>query len=213
MTSDHKIFIIGITGASGAGKTHLANMITKSLHKIGVKEVETISSDNYYKKPPQGVDVTKHNWDKPKALDLKLLCEHIEALKKGEIVEIPKYNFVIHAREDKPDKIIDGNKTKVVIVEGIFVLYDENIRPQFNLKLFTLLDPDICLARRLERDISKRGRDYISVLTQYQKFVKPAYHTYIEPTKIYADIIISSSEYTDSSICIDMISIYVQKYI
>lgn len=211
--SHHKIFIIGIAGASGGGKTHLADTIMKSLHDIGVTEVEILSSDNYYLRPPQGIDVAKHNWDRPEALDLKLLCDNIKALKRGDIVEIPKYNFVVHARESYPEKVINGSKTKVVIVEGIFVLSDEAIRSEFDLKLFTLLDQDICLARRIKRDISERGRDHNSVIEQYQKYVKPSYHAYIEPTKIYADLIISSSEYTDTSIFIDVISTYVQKHI
>jgi uridine kinase len=213
MNFEHKIFIIGIAGASGGGKTHLADTVMKSLHDIGVSEVEIISSDNYYLKPPNGTDLAKHNWDKPDSLDLKLLCSNIKALKRGEIVEIPKYNFVRHEREKQPEKIIDGGKVKVVIVEGIFVLSDECIRSEFNLKLFTLLDQDICLGRRIERDTSERGRDHKSVIEQYQKYVKPAYHTYIEPTKVYADLIISSSEYTDTSIFIDVISTYVQKHI
>jgi uridine kinase len=210
---EHKIFIIGIAGASGGGKTHLANIITESLHKIGVMEVEIISSDNYYKSPAHGVDLNKHNWDKPKALDLQLLCEHIKMLKEYKTIEIPKYNFFVHAREKEPEKLIDGGKVKVVIVEGIFVLYDESIRSQFDLKLFTLLDQDICLARRIKRDTSERGRDHNSVIEQYQEFVKPSYHRYVEPTKVYADIIVSSSEYTDTSIFIDIISTYVQKHI
>lgn len=211
--AQHKIFVIGIAGASGCGKTHLANTIMKSLHDTGVTEVEILSSDNYYIRPPQGVDVTKHNWDRPDSLDLELLRDNIRVLKRGELVEIPKFNFVTYEREVESEKKIDGMRTKVVIVEGIFVLTNEEIRNEFDLKLFTLLDPDICLARRIKRDISERGRNYNSVIEQYQKFVKPAYHTFIEPVKIHADLIISSSEYTDTSVFIDVISTYVQKHI
>jgi uridine kinase len=211
--SQHKIFIIGIAGASGGGKTHLASTIMKSLHDVEITEVEILSSDNYYVRPPLEVNVEDYNWDKPEALDLKLLCKNIKSLKQGEMVEIPKYNFVTHSREIEPEKIIDGSKTKVVIVEGIFVLIDPNLRLEFNLKLFTHLDPDICLARRINRDISERGREYASVIDQYQKHVKPAYHAQIEPTKIYADLIISSSEYTDTSTFIDVISTYVKVHI
>jgi uridine kinase len=105
--------------------------------------------------------------------------------------------------------VIDGSKVKLIIVEGLFVLYDTNLRSLYDLKIFTLLDPDICLARRLQRDIEERGNTYKQTIEQYQRDVKPSYLTFIEPTKKYADIIISTSEYTDTSISIDVLKAYI----
>lgn len=203
-----KIFIIGISGSSGSGKTYLAEKIKDAIIKKGIPEIEIISCDNYYKDENNYVEFV--NKDIPEALDLQLLEQHLLELQKGKMVEIPKYNFDTAKREIMSDKIINGSLIKILIVEGLFVLHDENIRKLLNLKLFTLLDPDICLARRINRDIIMRNKSYEDILLKYQKFVKPSYVSIIEPSKKFADLIISTSEYCDTKIYLDVIINYVQ---
>jgi uridine kinase len=203
-----KIFIIGISGSSGSGKTYLAEKIKDAIIKKGIPEIEIISCDNYYKDENNLVKFV--NKDIPEALDLQLLEQHLLELQKGKMVEIPKYNFDTAKREIMSDKIINGSLIKILIVEGLFVLHDENIRKLLNLKLFTLLDPDICLARRINRDIIMRNKSYEDILLKYQKFVKPSYVSIIEPSKKFADLIISTSEYCDTKIYLDVIINYVQ---
>ena len=203
-----KIFIIGISGSSGSGKTYLAEKIKDTIIKKGIPEIEIISCDNYYKDENNYVEFV--NKDIPDALDLQLLEQHLLELQKGKMVEIPKYNFDTAKREIMSEKIINGSLIKILIIEGLFVLHDENIRKLLNLKLFTLLDPDICLARRINRDIIMRNKSYEDILLKYQKFVKPSYVSIIEPSKKFADLIISTSEYCDTKIYLDVIINYVQ---
>ena len=203
-----KVFIIGVAGASGCGKTYFANTLKNKLNQNGIDNIEIISCDNYYKPYPDGKAPPDFNWDIPESIELSLLYKHLIELKKGKKIEIPKYNFLTSQR-DGIDRSIDGSVIKIIIVEGLFVLYDDNLRSMYDLKIFTLLDPDICLARRLQRDIEERGNTYKQTIEQYQRDVKPSYLTFIEPTKKYADIIISTSEYTDTSISIDVLRTYI----
>jgi len=206
-----KIFIIGISGSSGSGKTFLAERIKNAIIKKGIPEIEIISCDNYYKDENinENNSVELGNKDIPEALDLQLLMHHLLELQKGKMVEIPKYNFDTAKREIMSDKIINGNLIKILIVECLFVLHDENIKKLLDLKLFTLLDPDICLARRINRDIKIRNKSYEDILVKYQKFVKPSYISIIEPSKKFADLIISTSEFCDTKIYLDVIINYV----
>jgi uridine kinase len=210
--NNKKIFIIGISGSSGSGKTYLAEKIKDAIFKKGIPEIEIISCDNYYKDENKDENnlVEFVNKDIPEALDLQLLEKHLLELQIGKMVEIPKYNFDTAKREIMSEKIINGSLIKILIVEGLFVLHDENIRKLLNLKLFTLLDPDICLARRINRDIKMRNKSYEDIILKYQKFVKPSYVSIIEPSKKFADLIISTSEYSDTKIYLDVIINYVE---
>jgi uridine kinase len=206
------VFIIGIAGASGCGKTYFANMLKEKVGSSGVESIEIISCDNYYKPYPGGVKAPDDfNWDVPEVLELELLEQHLRDLKNGLMINVPKYDFLTSQRFVEPDKVVDGSKVKVVIVEGLFVLMIESLRSLFNLKLFTWLDADICLARRLVRDVKERGYSYEHTIHQYQTQVKPTYVNFIEPTKKYADLIISSSEYTDNKVGLEVICSYVKR--
>lgn len=212
--ADCDVFIIGIAGASGCGKTYFADMLKKKVGASDIEGIEIISCDNYYKPYPGGVKAPDDfNWDVPEVLELDLLEKHLRDLKAGLSINIPKYDFLTSQRFVEPDKIVDGSKTKVIIVEGLFVLMIESLRSLFNLKLFTWLDADICLARRLVRDVKERGYSYEHTIHQYQTQVKPTYVNFIEPTKKYADLIISSSEYTDNKVGLEVIGSYVNKAI
>jgi len=204
---EHKLFIIGIAGASGSGKTYLMekikNKVEESYFKY-VDSIETISCDNYY------YENDTLNKDLPSALELSLLVKHITMLKNGETVEIPEYNFITQKREYNKNKIIDGSKIKVLIIEGLFVLYDENIRNLLHLKLFTHLDEDITLARRIYRDTKERNKTYNIIIHEYQYFVKPAFISLIKPSMIHADMIISTSDTTDDTVYLDVIIQYIR---
>jgi len=204
------IFFVGIAGASGCGKTYLASLLKQSFLSAAVGGVEIISCDNYYKPYPGGVKAPDdYNFDVPESIDLELITQHLTALSKGSTIEIPKYDYLTSQRLVEPEKIVDGSKTRIVILEGLFVLTEPTLRQLFNLKIFTWLEPDICLARRLVRDVKERGYSYEHTIHQYQTQVKPAYVNFIEPTKKYADLIISTSEYTNSVVSLDVIKTYV----
>ena len=201
----HNLFVIGIAGASGSGKTYLMEKIKNKVDILfSVGDIETISCDNYY------YENDTLNKDLPSALELSLLVEHITKLKNGETVEIPEYSFITQKRVYNKNKIIDGSIIKVLIVEGLFVLYDENIRNLLNLKLFTHLDKDIALARRINRDTKERNKTFDNVIHEYQSFVKPAFISIIKPSIIHADMIISTSETSDDTVYLDVIIKYIR---
>ena len=203
----YNLFVIGIAGASGSGKTYLMQKIKNKLEESYFtydNNIETISCDDYY------YENDTLNKDLPSALELSLLVKHITMLKNGETVEIPEYNFITQKRVYNKNKVIDGSKIKVLIVEGLFVLYDESIRNLLNLKLFTHLDEDITLARRIDRDTRERNKTYANVIHEYQSFVKPAFISIIKPSMIHADMIISTSETTDDIVYLDVIIQYIK---
>ena len=133
----------------------------------------------------------KNNFDHPHALDTKLLVEHVEKLKRGESVEVPRYNFSTHSRED----ITVLTKPKsIILVEGILIFTDPSLRKQMDIKIYVDTQPDIRFIRRLQRDISERGRTTESVIQQYLTTVKPMHDEFVEPTKRFADVIIPNDQ-------------------
>ncbi|RVU85665.1 uridine kinase [Leucothrix sargassi] len=176
---------ISIVGASCSGKTALAKNIAKRFNQ---EQVSVISEDNYYKRqdqltPEQRVTI---NYDHPNAFDHDLLLEHVNQLKQGETIQCPTYDYSIHNRSETT---IEVQATPVVIYEGIMLYHSEVMRDLFSLKLFVDTPLDICLARRIGRDVSERDRSVESVLSQYQSTVRPMYLEFIEPSKYYTDII------------------------
>ena len=191
--------IIGIAGASSSGKTLLANTI---VNELGSKQVAILPEDSYYKDHPglSAEELRKINYDHPDSFEHNLLCEHLRQLQLGKNVNIPQYDFTKHAR--KPESFSIGNHT-IIVLEGILVLSIPELRDLMDIKIFMDTPLDICLLRRLSRDILERGRTVESVIEQYQATVRPMYLQFIEPSKRYADIIVPRGG--ANRIAIDMI--------
>ncbi len=185
------MLIIGIGGGTGSGKTTVVNQI---LSEFPAGEVEVISQDSYYKDTSHlsFEERCKINFDHPKSIDFELLESHLKALKKGENINQPVYSFKTHNRTGQTT--ITKPK-KVVIVEGILILSNTELRSLFDIKIFVHADSDERLMRRLKRDIAERGRDLDEVLERYQTTLKPMHQQFIEPMKAFADIIIPNNHY------------------
>ncbi len=177
---------IGIAGGTGSGKTTVVHNI---LEMVDPADINVISQDNYYKDNSHLTfeEREKLNYDHPNSIDFPLLIEHIQNLKKGKVVEEPIYSFITHTRTSETQPI---HPKKIIIVEGILVLAQPDLRKEFDLKVFVHADSDERLIRRLKRDIQERGRDLEEVIHRYQTTLKPMHEQFIEPSMQYADIII-----------------------
>ncbi len=181
--------IIAVAGGSASGKTTVTDEI---LEKLEDDSVLIIKHDDYYKDQSKMTLEERYltNYDHPESLDNDLLVEHLRKLIKGEKVEKPIYDFVLHTRSNKTEIV---KPKRVIILEGILILTDKRIRELSDIKLFVELDDDLRFIRRLSRDVKERGRPVESVINQYLKTVKPMYHQFVEPTKRYADVIIPNN--------------------
>lgn len=193
------MLIIGIAGGTGCGKTTVVNQILNELPK---GEVGVISQDSYYTDTTHlsYEDRVKINFDHPRSIDFKLLVKHLKLLKKGKTVQQPVYSFVEHNRTK--DTILTHPR-KVMIVEGILILTNPELRDMFDIKIFVHADSDERLIRRLKRDIAERGRDIKGVISRYQDTLKPMHDQFIEPMKEFADIIIPNNKY--NTVAIDIV--------
>lgn len=193
------MLIIGIAGGTGCGKTTVVNQI---LNELPEGEVGVISQDSYYKDTSHlsYEERVKINFDHPRSIDFELLEQHLKDLKIGKTIEQPVYSFVKHNRTG--DTILTKPR-KVMIVEGILILTNKELRDMFDIKIFVHADSDERLIRRLKRDISERGRDINEVLTRYQTTLKPMHEQFIEPMKEYADIIIPNNKY--NTVAVDIV--------
>ncbi|MDX1641960.1 MAG: uridine kinase [Balneolaceae bacterium] len=178
--------IIGVAGGSGSGKTTVVNKIVKG---IGKEDVLLIEHDSYYHDLSHLPfdERKKQNFDHPNALETDLMIRHLDALKKGNEIEIPVYDFVAHTRSDESMK---ASPKKIILIDGILIFSEPNLRKRMDIKIFVDTDDDVRLLRRLRRDISERGRDLDGILHQYEKFVRPMHLEFVEPSKRYSDIII-----------------------
>lgn len=185
------MLIIGIAGGTGCGKTTVVNQIINELPK---NEVGVISQDSYYNDLSHLTleERRKTNFDHPSAIDFKLLEQHLKALKAGESVEQPVYSFL---ECNRTEKTIPTHPRKVMIVEGILILTNSEIRNMCDIKIFVHADTDERLIRRLKRDVNERGWNLNETLENYQNVIKPMHDQFIEPTKEYADIIIPNNKY------------------
>ena len=201
-----KMLVIGIAGGTGSGKTTVVNNILRDLN---AESVIVISQDNYYKDHPELSfdERSKINFDHPRSIDFELLKEHVALLKNGVSIEQPVYSFITHSRKEET---ILTHPQSVIIVEGILVLTDADLRDLFDVKIFVHADSDERLIRRVRRDIQERGRDLDEVLTRYQKTLKPMHQQFIEPSKNYADIIIPNMK-KKNSVAIKVLSTVIKE--
>ena len=193
------MLIIGIAGGTGSGKTTVVHQI---MNELPSTEVGIISQDSYYKETTNLSydERSKINFDHPRAIDFELLIQHLKDLKAGKVINQPIYSFITHNRTDDT---ITTHPRKVMIVEGILIFTNPEIRELFDIKVFVHADSDERLIRRLKRDIAERGRDMEEVLTRYQTTLKPMHEQFIEPTKAFADIIIPNDKY--NTVAIDVV--------
>ncbi len=193
------MLIIGIAGGTGCGKTTVVNTIIDELPE---GEVVVISQDSYYKDTSHLTydERVEINFDHPRSIDFKLLVEHLNQLRKGNAIEQPVYSFVEHNRTGET---LTTEPKKVIIVEGILILTNPEIRELFDIKIYVHADSDERLIRRLKRDIKERGRDIDEVLTRYQSTLKPMHEQFIEPMKEFADIIIPNNKY--NTVAVDIV--------
>ena len=180
------MLIVGIAGGTGSGKT---TVVKKVMDRFPNDEVIVIPQDAYYKDnghiPLE--ERQKINFDHPDSLEFSLLIEHLEKLKKGESIEMPIYSYLTCLRSKET---ITVKPSRVVLVEGIMILVDSNLRDMLDIKVFVDADADDRLGRVIQRDIVERGRSVLTVLNRYHDTVKPSHLQFIEPSKRYADIII-----------------------
>lgn len=182
-----QVTIIGIAGGTGSGKSTFTNRLKEYFGD----QVTVIYHDNYYKRHDEltFAERQKINYDHPDALDTDLLVEHLRALRAGQSIECPVYDFTKHNRSDETITI---KPSRVIIVEGILILQDERLRDIFDIKVFVEADADERILRRVVRDMNERGRDLENIIAQYLATVKPMHYLYVEPTKNVADIVINS---------------------
>ena len=181
--------IIGIAGGTGSGKSTLADNIKKEF----AHNITMISHDCYYKAHPElpFEERAKLNYDHPDSIETSLLIEHLKELKKGNPIERPEYSFINHQREEETVKVVPK---KVIIVDGILIFENKELRDLMDIKIFVDTDADIRFIRRLLRDVQERGSTLDSVVTQYCTTVKPMHYLYVEPTRSKADIVINSGK-------------------
>lgn len=189
-----EVKIIGITGGSGSGKT----TIVRKISEVN-SDFVFIAQDNYYKSASfiNNSNITAFNFDHPDAFDTDLLVEHLKRLKERCPVEMPQYDFVHHTRMDKS---VHVEPKHLVILEGLMILYDKRLRNLMDLKIYVDTPDDIRFIRRLQRDILERGRTTESVIKQYMDVVRPGHFNFIEPSKVYADLVIPEGGYNEGAL-------------
>ncbi|MDF2530081.1 MAG: udk [Gammaproteobacteria bacterium] len=185
--SNQSIIIIGIAGASGSGKSLLANTI---VDELGSDRVVVISEDAYYKDLSNLAmeERNKVNFDHPDAFDHKLLAQHLSELKAGKAIDVPIYDYVTHNRTTKTRHI--SNNNSIVVLEGILLFSEPMLRDLMDICIYVDTSLDTSFIRRLRRDVLERGRSMESVVEQYETTVRPMFVQFIEPSKRYADIIV-----------------------
>ena len=202
---DDNILVIGIAGGTGSGKTTLMNNLISRFEGM----VTVISHDNYYKRHEHDLrGAQSAQLRRACRLDTSLMVYHLEELRRGHAIECPVYDFTIHNRSEQTIHIVPK---KVIIVEGILIFENEELRNLMDIRIFVDTDADIRLCRRIKRDVNKRGRTLESVLKQYQDTVKPMHERYVEPSKKYANIVVP--EGGKNLVALDMIVGRIQRHL
>jgi uridine kinase len=198
--------VIGLAGGTGSGKTTVAEAITQAASN----NITLLPQDAYYRAQhdlPFEVRALT-NYDEPSAFDTELLVDHLDQLIAGKMIARPVYDFSQH---DRSSKTVAVTPCLVIVVEGILVLHESELRERMSLKVFVDAPPDERFIRRLERDVRERGRSAESVISQYRRTVKPMHDLFIEPTKQHADLIVP--EGGENSVALEVLSVYVKNFI
>jgi len=184
--SNQKPFVIGVAGGSGSGKSTVTRQVLAS---VGPDMASVLYQDDYYldQSHMSPEERRKTNYDHPQAFDWPLMVQHLQALRRGEAIEMPSYDFT---QDNRASKTIHLKPAPVIVVEGLFALYDADLRKMMSLKIFVDTAPDVRFIRRLQRDMAERGRTAESVINQYMDTVRPMHKQFIEPTKRRADVIL-----------------------
>jgi uridine kinase len=177
--------VIGIAGGTGSGKTTLMKRLVERFSA----DVTVLSHDNHYRRRDDMPfeERCKVNYDEPAALETDLMARHLDALRRGQAIDCPVYDFSQHNRSNETVRI---EPKRVIIVEGILIFENKQLRDLMDIKIFVDTDADIRLCRRIRRDVRERGRTLESVIEQYQTTVKPMHEKYVEPSKRYAHIVV-----------------------
>jgi uridine kinase len=194
-----KPLVIGVAGGSGSGKTTVVRRIVES---IGDEQVTVLEHDRYYRdrNDLRLEERASLNYDHPDSLETDLLVQHVEALRAGQAVNVPMYDFARHARQSDTQAV---SPRRAIIVEGILIYTDAALRKLMDVKVFVDTDDDTRFIRRLQRDIAERGRTVASVIEQYLGTVKPMHLEFVEPSKRYADIILPQGGH--NAVAVDML--------
>ncbi|MDX2138393.1 MAG: uridine kinase [Chloroflexota bacterium] len=200
MTDSNRPVTIAVAGGSGSGKTTVSNAI---LERVGSDHIAYLPHDAYYKDlRHMPHDMRRQiNFDHPDSLDTALLAQHVKCLQAREPVEIPVYDFTRHERTTHIQLV---SPHPIILVEGILILAEAELRPLFDVKIFVDTDADLRFIRRMKRDIVERGRTAESVINQYLETVRPMHLEFVEPSKRYADVIIPEGGF--NMVAIDMVS-------
>ena len=203
---NNEILVIGIAGGTGSGKTTLM----KNLIARFEGDVTVLSHDNYYKRHDElpYEERCKLNYDEPAALETDLMARHLDALRRGETIQCPVYDFSMHNRSNETIEIAPKS---VIIVEGILIFENKELRDLMDIKIYVDTDADVRLCRRIARDVNERGRSLESVLDQYQTTVKPMHEKYVEPSKKFANLVVL--EGGKNWVALDMIVGRIQRHL
>ena len=202
-----KVTVIGVAGGTGSGKSTLVRRLQEA---FSCEDVATLCHDYYYKAHPElsYEERTQLNYDHPDAFDTDMLVEHVRALKNGEVIERPVYSFVEHNRTDERVVV---QPSKVVIIDGILIFENKELRDQMDIKVFVDTDADLRLARRILRDVRERGRSMESVVNQYTTTVKPMHEQFVEPSRKHADLVVLEGGH--NRVALDMIAQRIQTHL
>ncbi len=194
-----EVTVIGVAGGTGSGKSTLVKRLQEAFRS---EDVATLCHDFYYKAHPELTyeERTKLNYDHPQSFDTDMLVEHIRALKNNVPIERPVYSFVDHNRTAET---VPVKPSKVIIIDGILIFENKELRDMMDIKVFVDTDADLRLARRILRDVRERGRSMESVIDQYTTTVKPMHEEFVEPSKRYADVIIPEGGF--NSVAVQML--------
>ena len=194
-----EVTVIGVAGGTGSGKSTLVKRLQEAFRS---EDVATLCHDYYYKAHPELTyeERTKLNYDHPQSFDTDMLVEHVRALKSNVAVERPVYSFVEHNRTEETVAV---KPSKVIIIDGILIFENKELRDLMDIKVFVDTDADLRLARRILRDVRERGRSMESVINQYTTTVKPMHEEFVEPSKKYADVIIPEGGF--NSVAVQML--------